>query len=221
MDAQSSESLILIRQLLPGFVAAWVRFRLIPSSRRNDLDRVVEAMVLSGVIAILIAALRWTLRWPCQWQWVCLAGPSTYVEFAGSLLLALVLGLILAKLTRSDLLFAFLRNCGWTHESSEHSVRYERFTTPPFRFAVLHLKDGRRIKGFPSEGDHDPENPENGYILLKNAKWLGDQDDSVAARHEMLVPWAEIQLIQFLENASGGTAHAHTNTNTPGASGRR
>ncbi len=222
MDAPSSDSLTLIRQLLPGFVAAWVRFRLVPSTRRNDLDRVVEAMVLSGVIAILIATLRWLLQWPCRWQWVCVAGPNVYGELAGSLLLALVLGLILAQLTRSDRLFSFLRNRGWTRESSQYSLRYQTFTTPPFRFAVLHLKDGRRVKGRPSEGDHDPEHPESGYVLLKYAKWLGDQDDHATERYEMLVPWAEIQLIQFLENPSGGVAHAHpnTNTDTSEASGR-
>ncbi len=179
-------------------------------------------MVLSGVIAILIAALRWALRWPCRWQWVCLAGPSTNGEFAGSLLLALALGLMLAKLTRSDLLFAFLRKRGWTHESSQSSVRYQTFTTQPIRFVVLHLKDGRRVKGYPNEGDHLPENPESGYVLLKHAKWLGNEDDHATERYQMLVPWAEIQLVQFLEHPSGGATHAHTDTNTDtsDASGR-
>src|SRR5579885_1138310 len=141
MDAASSETLTILRQLLPGFVAAWIRFLMIPNVRRNDLDRVVEAMILRGVIAIVVAGLRWLLILPCAHWGRCVAAWSANGEFAWSMLLAVIFGLALAQVTRSDKPYAFLRKLRLTHESSLRSVRYSAFTAPPYRDVVLHLKD--------------------------------------------------------------------------------
>ncbi|MBS0432612.1 MAG: hypothetical protein JSS21_09455 [Proteobacteria bacterium] len=203
MDAASSETLTILRQLLPGFVAAWIRFLLIPNARRNDLDRVVEAMILSGVLAIAVAGLRWLLILPCSRWGDCIATWSANSEFAWSMLLAAILGLLLAQATRSDSLYALLRKAGLTHESGLRSVRYSAFTTLSYRNVILHLKDKRRVLGYPKEGDYDPEDPESGCIFLQQAYWLdGSNNRSPAGR--LLIPWTEIQLVQFFE---GSNAH--------------
>ena len=203
MDAASSETLTILRQLLPGFVAAWIRFLLIPNVRRNDLDRVVEAMILSGVIAIAIAGLHWLLVLPCTHWGSCMATWSANGEFAWSMLLAVIFGVALAQLTRSDKPYALLRKLRLTHESSLRSVRYSAFTSPSYRNVVLHLKDGRRTVGYPLEGDHDPDNPESGYVLSGQAFWLDESNTSSPAQ-KLLIPWAEIQIVQFFE---GSKAH--------------
>lgn len=116
--------------------------------------------------------------------------------------LALVSGIIL---------FRYFANTGKIHKLLRYlkNIKEAFYSSPWFRafsdnitYVVLHLKDKRRIYGWPKEW---PSDPRDGHFLLQNACWLEEEngknkevplDDSEG----MLIDSANVEMVEFVKN---------------------
>jgi hypothetical protein len=143
----------IIYELLPGFLAAWLFYGLI-------------------VKVVLIG-----------FAWLCLKLGRLYalgvwspqVEFVWSMIFGLALGVTLSAMANRDTAHRWLRDGRWikklkiTKKNSFPSEWFSAFQRED-RFVVLHLKDGRRLYGWPEEWPNEP----TGHFLITCPSWLGD-----------------------------------------------
>jgi hypothetical protein len=109
--------------------------------------------------------------------------------------LAIILGLFVARYANNDKIHKLLRKLSFTKETSYPSVWFGAFSQNE-TYVVLHLKDLRRIYGWPEEW---PNEPNVGYFSISEAEWLEDskriplQEVSI-----ILIPANEVLFVEFM-----------------------
>ena len=196
MSWATAELVGVLTFLLPGFVGAAVFYALTSHPRPGEFDRVVQALVFTTVAQALTWAARWLaeLRWP-TYEWP--AGLELSVAVAG----AVALALIAATVSNHDAAHRLLRRIGVTRETSYPSGWYSAFAENPERYVILHLKDDRRLYGWPIEW---PGSSAIGYFRIIEAQWLNDDrnGDAMTETVEILVPADAVDMVQFLRGAA-------------------
>ena len=84
--------------------------------------------------------------------------------------LAMLLGTILAYFTNNDSIHKLLRKKGFTTRTSHPSEWFYVFSKK-VTFTILHLKDGRRLYGWPKEW---PIEPGKGQFYMMLPSWILD-----------------------------------------------
>ena len=195
MSWATAELVGVLTFLLPGFVGAAVFYALTSHPRPGEFDRVVQALVFTTVAQALTWAARWLagLRWP-TYEWP--AGLELLVAVAG----ATGLALLAAAVSNHDIVHRLLRRIGVTRETSYPSEWYSAFAENSGRYVILQLQDDRRLHGWPEEW---PGSSAIGYFRITEALWLNDvhNDDAMLKTVEVLVPAADVKMVQFLRGA--------------------
>ena len=191
----SSEVVSTIYYLMPGFLAAWVFYTLTAHRKTSPFKRVVEALIFTVVVQAVTVVVRWVLLF---------LGPIVHIgswteesTLVWSVLLALVIGLLVAWLANGDHLHARLRKWSITARTSFPSQWYSVFIREK-RWVILHLDGGRRLLGWPEEW---PDHSDTGHFVVDQPEWLLD-DGRRAPLHRverMLVPASEVELVEFLK----------------------
>lgn len=175
--------LSLLLALLPGLIVAEVGAALTVRSRRSRFDRVVQALLFT----LLVHACWFPFR-------------SLFPGYGvlGLSVLALGLGVLLAWVINTGHLHAVLRRLHVTKKGSRPTEWYDAFYRTP-EYVVLHLKDGRRLFGWPRLwSDRSSE----GHVLLEDAQWL--EVTPPKARTSMLVAAEDIGIVEFVPRSHKG-----------------
>ena len=203
--------------LLPGLVASQVFYSTAGIEERKLPDRIIDSIIYSFIIYLLIGII-------FEWK------PLIYVRqseggivytlcnnrtlILSNLILMIIVPLIIAAFYHNDIYMKLLRKLKITTKSSRPNTWADVFISHD-RYIVAHLKDGRRVRGYPSRFSTDPE---EGFVYLFNPAWINDDHENEdetdyfeTNAHGFLVNRSEIELIEFtlnpnesLDNKKGG-----------------
>ncbi len=168
MDGIAKDTIAILQYLLPGFLAAWVFYGFTSYSKPSQFERVIQALIFTVPINALVYSEKLLLftigeRWRIG-QW------SEESDLISSALNALIIGILISYYANNDRFHAFWRKIGVSTEPTfptEWIGVFRKNTT----YVVLHLKDDRRLFGWPEVW---PANAGNGHFDMQYASWIVD-----------------------------------------------
>lgn len=194
MDNLGTELLVLLRYLLPGFLAAWVFYGFTSYPKPSQFERVIQALVFTLIVqvgvfcvhslSLLVGRIEILGVWNAQ------------SELIASVALAVILGLTFAYFANTDKFHALARRFHITRETSYSSEWFAAFSKN-ITNVILHISGERRLYGWPIEW---PSDPNTGHFLLKNASWLTDDGElHLDGAESILIPASEVSFVEFME----------------------
>lgn len=189
MGNLSSQLISVLQYLLPGFLSAWIFYGLTAYPKPSPFERVIQALIFTFIIRGATEILE-----------TCLNIQSSIFIFILSLLIALLLGILFSYYANNDKFHKLLRDLKITKETSYPSEWFSAFSDN-ITYVVLHLKDRRRIYGWPIEW---PSDPRNGHFLLQNACWLVEKNGKnekfpLYDWEGMLIDSANVAMVEFVK----------------------
>jgi hypothetical protein len=193
----SKDILTILTQLMPGFLTAWVVYGLTTYTKPSQFERIVQALIYSFIVSALVAVLETLLLF--AGRCICLGTWDHSAEVIASASIAITLGFLLSFFMTDDAFFSLARRIGVTSRTAFPSEWYGAFKVGPPRYVVLHLDNGRRITGYPSEW---PTEPTIGHFKLIDAAWLDDdnKDISLDMNHSILIAAKQVEMVEFLKS---------------------
>lgn len=191
----TKDFIILVTYLLPGFLAAWVFYGLTSHPKPSQFERVIQALIFTFIIQTLIPLCRWVLEQ--IGHVVAFRSWDSAAEGLTSLVLAIIFGTILAYFTNTDTVHKWLRERGFTTRTS-HPSEWFCVLSEKVTFVILHLRDGRRLYGWPKEW---PVEPDRGQFYIMLPSWIqsdGTQID-LPQLDGVLVSAKDIRWVEFIE----------------------
>lgn len=194
MDGFAKDFISVLQYLLPGFVSAWVFYGLTSYPKPSQFERVVQAMIFTLFTQATINIAEFILKyigtyWP-------VANWSESSSLIGSIIIALLFGLIFSYFANNDKLHKLLRCMNITYQGSFSSEWFKAFLDPTF--VVLHFNDERRLYGWPIEW---PSRTDQGHFLIADPSWLLDngEEQRITGVKNMLVNINDVKWVEFLE----------------------
>src|ERR1035437_10003395 len=169
MEWASKESLSLLYFLLPGLVAAWVFYGLTAHPKREAFERVVQALIFTVIIQAIVYVVKFGLL-AIGDHFFTIGRWTTESALIWSVVIAFLIGLGFSILANTGCLHNLLQKCKVTKRTSYTGEWYSTF----HRFrktCILHLKDGRRLRGWPEEW---PDHCDRGHFLIQFPQWVLD-----------------------------------------------
>lgn len=199
MDVASADVVNAIWLLLPGFLAAWIFYGLTAHKRESPFERTIQALIFTAIVQVPTGVIHTV--WP---KWLPLWTPT--VQLGWSLLFATMLGLFLAWCANNNWFHKQFYKFGFTTRTSYPSEWYSTLNTEK-RYIILHLKDGRRLYGWPYEW---PDHCDSGHFVLMQAEWILDDNTCAPlyAVERFLIPSNDVAWIEFLKAKHEMTASA-------------
>lgn len=183
----------ILRYLLPGFLMAWVFHGLTSFPKGTEFERIVEALVFNLPVQLCIllegaAALRLGKNFNLG-TW------SKTSELAAATLTAVILGSLFAYFANCDRFHRLARHLQITRETSYPSQWFSTFAQCERNWVVLHLKDERRLYGWPDEW---PSSPTGGHFRLSSPSWLVEnKDNPIVGVTYILVNVKDVMWVEF------------------------
>lgn len=199
IDQLSSEAVAFLTYLLPGFVAAWLFYGLTSHPKPPQFERVIQALIFTFVIQAMLPAVKAPLHY--AGRWVSIRPWDHSAELQASLFLAVFFGALLAFFTNKDSFHRWLRSKGFTSRTSHPSEWFCVFSDK-VTYVILHMKDGRRLYGWPKEW---PIDPRHGQLYIQTPSWI-DNDERVIDLPQLdgiLVHIKDVQWVEFLNRHEG------------------
>ncbi len=197
------EALNILLLLLPGFLSGQIFYSLFKVGEVAVPKRVLDALLFSFVIYILVSAF---YQWEPLAQVKSIGGSLSFFFSTNTRVIVLSgLGVILIPIVVgflyfNDYLHFILRKLKITTKTSRANTWNDAFLTQN-RYVIVTLKDGRRIRGYPTMFSTDPE---EGFVYLYNPAWVNDdksKDDDPdyieSNCHGFLLNRENIDLIEF------------------------
>jgi hypothetical protein len=172
MEEAATSAVEFLRFLLPGFVAAWIFYGFSSHPKPSQFERVVEALIFTMFVQAAVALLRRLLVW-FGTQWYSFGTWDSDTDIVWLVISGIALGLIAAWLSHSDRLHQLARDFGITSRVSFPCEWFHAFVRNE-RWLILHLKDERRLFGWPNVW---PSDPARGHFLMGRASWLPTSED--------------------------------------------
>ena len=195
-DYDSNNLLTLVTFLLPGFLAAWIFYGLTSHPKPSQFERAVQALIFTFIIQVLVTPLHWLLE--TMGDFIALREWDSASEGFASMCLAILLGIVLAYFTNNDSFHKQLRKKGFTTRTSHPSEWFYVFSKT-ITFIILHLKDGRRLYGWPKEW---PIEPGRGQFYIMLPSWIlenGKQLD-LPELDGILIDAKDVRWVEFLNS---------------------
>lgn len=196
MTELPAEAIGLLTYLLPGFTAAWLFYGLTSHQKPSQFERVVQALIFTFVIQVFLQPIKWLFllagRMISFGTW---GEPS---ELFGSFVLALALGSFVAYFTNNDSFHKLLRRNGFTSRTSHPSEWFCAFTEH-VTYVILHLKDGRRLYGWPKEW---PVDPQQGQFYVQVPSWIDESARAIDLPQldGILVHVKDVEWVEFMKH---------------------
>jgi hypothetical protein len=211
MDEATKSALGLLQFLLPGFAAAWVFYGLSSHPKPSQFERVVEALIFTMFVQAAVAIERRALFWIGD-RWRYLGIWDSDANLVNSVILGLVIGIAAAWLSHTDHCHAIARRLGITTRASFPSEWFHAFHGTK-RYVILHLKDERRLLGYPRVW---PSDPKCGHFLLSRSSWLPSEYETSTYRAEseidcVVVNVDDVYWVEFQSNGGNDNDTAETN----------
>lgn len=194
MGSVAKDTVFLLQYLLPGFLAAWIFYGLTSYPKPSQFERVVQALIFTLVAQAVAFPLKILLLYLGTFH---AFGPwSKEAELLTAISAATIIGVSFSYFANNDKFHSLLRKLRITRETSYPSEWFGAFLSN-VTYVVLHLKDERRIYGWPVEW---PSDPTSGHFLLSQASWLkGRSDTPMTGVREILVNVNDVSMIEFME----------------------
>jgi len=193
MDGVAQDTIALLQYLLPGFLAAWVFYALTSFPKPSQFERVVQALIFTLITQALVFAEKILLLQ--AGRLVQLGTWTADSDLVASAVTGGILGLSASFAANNDTLHRYLRKARITRETSYPSAWYRAFLSGE-TFVVLHLKDERRIYGWPQEW---PSDPTKGHFVLQQTSWLdGTTNIPMDGVDAVLVAVEDVELVEFV-----------------------
>jgi hypothetical protein len=199
MEYLSNDFRDLLLYLTPGFLTAWIFFGLTAYPRSSPFERIVQALVFTAIVQTIVIVIRWAVV-AIGRNYFVLGTWTDNVGVVWSFLIALALGLGVARCANWDLVHQQLRKYGFTANTSYPSEWFSAFKRKDL-FIILNLRCGRRIHGWPEEW---PDHPDSGQFVLSHSEWLlKDKSRIPLLQAECLViPAAQVSYVEFMKPES-------------------
>jgi hypothetical protein len=199
MSDLQTEAIKLLTYLLPGFTAAWLFYGLTSHPKPSQFERVVQALILTFVIQVILQPVKWLLL--LVGGGIPLAPWGQGAELFTSLMLALLLGGFIAYFTNKDSFHKLLRRSGFTSRTSHPSEWFCAFTEH-VTYVILHLRDGRRLYGWPKEW---PIDPQQGQFYIQVPSWIDDDANAIDLPQldGILVQVKDVEWVEFMRHEEG------------------
>ena len=205
-----AQNLTTFFQILPGFITAAIFYTLTAHPKSTEFERVVQALIFTTILKVLLLPIRLVLL--AAGRWFALANWTPDIELAWMVVLALPLGLAFAKMANSDYGHRLARGRGLTTRTSYPSEWYGTFVREGQRWIILHLKQDRRLYGWPEEW---PDQADKGHFVIDQPEWVMADSVRVPIHQTIrfLVPASEVERVEFLANSEEMT-HTEAETKT-------
>jgi len=180
-----------IEYLLPGFLASWVFYGFTAFVKPNQFERVIQALIFTIIVEAVLIILRqsFDLNFMNKDSDLLIAVP-----------VAFTVGITFAAFANHSLLHRLAIWFNLTSETSYPSEWYGVFSKK-ITYVVLHLKDQRRIYGWPLEW---PSQSDIGHFQLTDAVWLTEGESGEQAEIELtgvdsiLISAIDVQFVEFM-----------------------
>ncbi len=166
MGTTFSEVTPFLQFLLPGFLAAWMFYGLTSHPKPGQFERTIEALVFTIVVQGLTELIRMLLE--AVGRPLAIAAWTTTSHLLWSVIVAILLGSVVAAAVNKDVFHTWLRKKGLTSRSA-HPSEWFCVLASHSSDVILHLKDGRRLTGWPKEW---PVDPCLGQFYLQDPAWV-------------------------------------------------
>jgi Family of unknown function (DUF6338) len=193
MPEISRETIALLTYLMPGFLMAWLFYAFTSHSRPSQFERVVQALIFTVIINALVVVERPLFEF--TGTWVILRTWDKDAEVLASVFTALALGFAFVYFSNKDTFHSFLRRRGLSYRSGLPNEWCTVFA-PREQFVVVHLKDDRRLYGWPKVW---PADPEKGHLFLTLASWVhGETAVELSDAEGILLNVQDVAHVEFL-----------------------
>ncbi|MBC8316503.1 MAG: hypothetical protein H8E41_01260 [Desulfobulbaceae bacterium] len=194
METFAKDFVVLLQYLLPGFITAWVFYSFTSFPKSSQFERIVQALIFTFLIQILVFFVEVSFSFFSQ-QYPASNWNKHYSSFF-SVIIAVLLGVVFSYFTNNDKVHKKLRDWGITKETSYPSEWFGTFLKN-ITYIVLHLKDERRLYGWPIEW---PSEPERGHFVLEQASWLDEEKEiPITGVSAIMVDVREVKWVEFME----------------------
>lgn len=214
----SPELIKVIYALLPGFVLSWVFYGLTAHTRPAAFERIVSALIYTAIIQAVLFPIESMLAW--NDSMAASFAENAQASLFLATLLAIILGLVFAKIANDNLLHSFLnewewlenlplykrvnRRWGWirwrwTSKTSRPTQWFSGFYDQRQWITLEFREGGRRLRGYCREW---PDTPDDGHFLVEQAEWLVEDNRSIPLDtvEVVIVPATAIELVQIEKN---------------------
>jgi hypothetical protein len=202
--------------LLPGFVSSGIVSLMVIRKPQEAFGRVVEAVIFTAlnlaVFFIAKAALSRLVALNVTFKHLVTVDSHRFFT-AGNLTLlglcAVGIGLVWSIEANNQWLFRVLQWSGVTSKSTKPSIWVDVLSEQRNRYAVVHLKDGRRLLGWVGRYSDDAADR---ALFLEQASWLTDDGTLVNDPHINVLVDQEtgISLIEFVKPREEPAIRAET-----------
>lgn len=199
MPELEKEAIALLVFLLPGFVSAWVLYGLTSQVKPSQFERVIQALIFTFVVQVLVPPVKSVLF--SVGNVVKLGIWDQASENFVRLIVAIILGILLAYYINTDALHKWLRKKGFTTRTSFPSEWFGVFSEH-ISYVVLHFNDGRRLYGWPKEW---PTEYDKGHFYVMQPIWLSEDDSQVVLDNVdgILINAKDVKWVEFMANIEG------------------
>jgi hypothetical protein len=188
MENVTMSIISVLQYLLPGFLAAWIFYAFTSFPKPSQFERTIQALIFTSISQTLMIVLKW----------ICLkVGEIFYIGYWNeqskiicSTTLACIIGFSFVYFANNDKLHSFIRKLKISKETSYPSEWFGAFLKN-VTYIVLHLKDERRLYGWPIEW---PSEPDKGHFVLEQVSWLIDEKCKETSLDETTIKTKEIPL---------------------------
>lgn len=176
-----------------GFLAAWVFYGFTSFTRPSQFEQVVQAFIFTTIIQSVMDVEKDIYN--RLEDYVSNEQLSNFFNFLTPTVNAFLIGIMFAFFANTDYFHALFRKLKITRETSFPSEWFGVFSKK-LTYIVLHLKDERRIYGWPIEW---PSDPKVGHFSLTEVSWLDEERqthlDSVSS---VLIKAQDVKWVEFM-----------------------
>lgn len=145
---------------------------------------------------VVVQAIAGSLFWIGEFIPGGLSWPDN-LDLLVIVVIALLTGVTFAVATNSDFPHRYLRRWRLTRESTYPSEWYAAFNLNPDCYVVLHMKDQRRLYGWPDEW---PRSSDQGHFRISEPEWLEeDKSTPLEGVSVVLIAATEVGMVEFLQ----------------------
>lgn len=183
--------------LLPGVIATAAFYSITAYKKPNAFGQIFHALTFTAIGQLIATLIQTAFHDPNpESAWI----PT--LTFALPTASAILAAIIFAIFFNHDLMHKVLRLMGVTHETA-YPAWYSTFANNKDCYVVLHLKDQRRLLGWPQ---YWPSEPEVGHFKIIKAQWLTHAQDITEAHknhiiYAILIAVDDISFIEFIQTS--------------------
>ena len=110
-------------------------------------------------------------------------------------MVAVVIGLLAALLANKDVPHRWLRRWQITREPAYPTDWYGVFARNPDCYVVLHLRNGRRLYGWPSQW---PGGENERLFVIDGPQWLMEDRETITAGEALVAQAEDVEMVEFV-----------------------